>query len=311
MANEPAPAAAKTTPATAGPTPAQRAASAEFERGPTERFERDQATQRAADPWSDPNVTITRGEDGKPKVTAKAAPAAKVDLAAILDPEARAAAAEGQERVKVGDVELTPEEIAAAVEHKAAEDSRKLTLPTKPAEYRLELPADLVLPEGIKFEFKPDDPFLGPVIAKAREHALEQGWDQAQFSKMLGLYASSQVHQQTMLRDARLAEAKKLGDAGPARIDALCTWIDATQPPDAAASMKLMLVNEPIVRGFERIMQRQSDQSGENYSHLGRDSETAERVSDATWNSWSYVQQKEYADQFPQAGRPAANGRGR
>jgi hypothetical protein len=50
MANEPAPAAAKASPAPSGPTPAQRAVSAEFERGPTERFERDQATRRADDP---------------------------------------------------------------------------------------------------------------------------------------------------------------------------------------------------------------------------------------------------------------------
>jgi hypothetical protein len=295
MANEPA----QNSQTPSGPTPAQRAAVAEFERGPTERFERDQAARRAADPWSDPNVTITRGEDGRPKVTTKA-PAAKPDPTAILDPEARAAAAEGQERVKVGDVELTPEEIAAAVEHKAAEDSRKLTLPQKPDEYRLELPQDLILPDGIKFEFKPDDPFLGPVIAKAREHALEQGWDQAQFSKMLGLYASSQIHQQTMLRDAGAAEVKKLGDAGPARIDALYTWIDATQSPDIAANMKLLLVNERIVVGFENIMHRQANQGGGNYSHRGRDGETAERVSDAQWDKMTYTEKKEYADRASQ-----------
>jgi hypothetical protein len=217
-----------------------------------------------------------------------------------LDPEARAAAAEGQERVKFGDVELTPEEIAAAVEHKAAADSRKLTLPQKPDEYLLDLPKDLILPEGVRIEFKPDDKFKGPAIAKLREYALEQGWDQAQFSKVLGLYAASQVHELTMLRDARAAEVKKLGDAGPARVDALCTWIDATQSPDIAASMKLMLVNERIIVGFENIMHRQVNQGGGNYSAARRDGDAGERVSDAQWDKMSYTEKKEYADRASQ-----------
>jgi hypothetical protein len=151
----------------------------------------------------------------------------------------------------------------------------------------LDLPQDLILPEGIKIEFKPDDKFKGPAIAKLREYALEQGWDQAQFSKVLGLYAASQVHELTMLRDARAAEVKKLGDAGPARVNALCTWIDATQTPDIAANMKAMLVSERIIVGFENIMHRQVNQGGGNYSAARRDSETAERVSSATWDSWT------------------------
>jgi hypothetical protein len=91
MVDETAPA-AKTSPAPSGPTPAQRAASEEFSRTPEERFERDQAARRAADPWSDPNVTIVRGPDGKPQIKPKAQ-ATKTDPTAILDPEARAAAA--------------------------------------------------------------------------------------------------------------------------------------------------------------------------------------------------------------------------
>jgi hypothetical protein len=85
MVDETAPA-AKTSAAPSGPTPTQRAPNAEFERGPTDRFEHHQAAQRAENPWLDNTRTITRGADGKPIFNDKV-PAAKPDPAAILDPE--------------------------------------------------------------------------------------------------------------------------------------------------------------------------------------------------------------------------------
>lgn len=106
---------------------------------------------------------------------------------------------------------------------RAAEESRRLTLPQSPDKYEIKLPADFKAPDGVKFEFKADDPLL----AQARTMAHGMGISQDNFSKLLGLYAGAQVASQQQIAAARNAEVAKLGTTGPARIDALSTFFKA------------------------------------------------------------------------------------
>lgn len=102
----------------------------------------------------------------------------------------------------------------------AAEQSRRLSLPTKPEEYKAELPGDFKAPEGVEYKFNADDPLL----AQARAIAHESGLSQEKFSKLLAVYAGSQVASQQAVQTARNAEIAKLGATGPAQIDALSTF---------------------------------------------------------------------------------------
>jgi hypothetical protein len=82
---------------------------------------------------------------------------------------------------------------------KATEDSKRLTLPQKPDDYKIELPADFKPPEGVTFEFKADD----PLMAQARTFAHQAGISQEGFSKLLSLHAASQVESAASCRPRR------------------------------------------------------------------------------------------------------------
>ena len=50
---------------------------------------------------------------------------------------------------------------------------RRSTLPPSPNDYKAELPADFKVPDGMKYEFKPDDPLL--YQARQLFHDIDQG----------------------------------------------------------------------------------------------------------------------------------------
>jgi hypothetical protein len=49
-------------------------------------------------------------------------------------------------KVKIGKYEISETELGEMMQRQAVEDQRRLTMPTKPEEYKAELPADLKLP---------------------------------------------------------------------------------------------------------------------------------------------------------------------
>jgi hypothetical protein len=85
------------------------------------------------------------------------------------------------------------------------------------------LPADFTPPQGVTFEFNAADPLL----AQARAVAHENGLSQEGFSKLLGLYAGTQVSSAQAVKTAHDAEIAKLGPTGPARVDAVTTVFKA------------------------------------------------------------------------------------
>lgn len=149
------------------------------------------------------------------------------------------------------------------VAFKAAQDSKQLTLPAKPEDYKLALPKDFQPPAGVEFKLDETD----PLFAQARTWAKENGLTQDAFEKGIGLIAARDVATQQMLTTARNAEIAKLGANGTARVTALNTFLDAKGYP----ALKGMMVTAEIVTQMEKWMAETS--SGGSFSQAHRAAE--------------------------------------
>lgn len=149
----------------------------------------------------------------------------------------------------------------------AADDSRKLTLPQKPEDYKLELPQDFKLPAGAEWEWDDKDPLL----TEARKTAQELGIDQAGFSKLLALHVGTELGQSHRVKEAHDAEIAKLGATGSVRIDTVRTWAKAMVGDDMAKALDGMLVTAKHVEAFEKLMQKFTSQGSANFSQQHRE----------------------------------------
>lgn len=192
------------------------------------------------------------------------------------------------------------EHINAQTARLAAEDSRRLTLPQTPEAYQIALPADFKAPEGIEFKFVDNDPLL----AQAREvmHNIDQGKlsGQEAFSKLLGLYAGSQVGQAAQVAAARNAEVAKLGPTGPARVDTIGTFFKATLGDAEGAQLLSRLFTASDVQIAEKLVARFASQGAGAFSQQHRDVTAAGKVTPEAYEKMSYSEKKAYSAQFPQ-----------
>jgi hypothetical protein len=175
----------------------------------------------------------------------------------------------GGEKIKIGDVEISPDEFKKVMQFKGEQDARKLTLPTSAEGYELKVPADFKPPGDVKFEFNKDD----PVLANARKLALARGMDQGTFSDFLGVYAAERISEAVKINTARNAEIAKLGTMAPQRIDAIRTWAHGTLGSDLGGAIDQMLCTSKQVEAFEGIMNRFSRQGGTQFSQGHREGE--------------------------------------
>jgi hypothetical protein len=67
---------------------------------------------------------------------------------------------------------------------------------------------------------------------------------------MAGLYAGAQIGNEQMLKGARDAEVAKLGPAGPARVTAVQSFLEAQLGSDLGKVMGTMLVTAQARRGL-------------------------------------------------------------
>jgi len=222
------------------------------------------------------------------------------------DPAAPPVANPNAERIKVGEAEFTNEEILAALSEKASRDSNLLSVPAKPSDYKLDLPADFKLPEGVSFTFNAKDPIKGPALESAREWAKANSLTQEQFSSLLGLYAGSQAHEAKLIFDGAAAEKQKMGPAGTARVIAVTNFLKAELGDDLAKPFLQTLVLEKMVTGWERLIQKRTSQGVPGFRTTGREAPEANGhlpsgpEGEKIWSAMSYTQKKEYAERFPQ-----------
>ena len=108
--------------------------------------------------------------------------------AAPGEPPAPAAPASVTEdgKLKVGELELSADDVAALMATKAQADLRATQVPATAADYKPDLPADLQLPPGIEFKIDVSDPSYKDLANFA--HA--RGWSQSDLSTALGIFAA-------------------------------------------------------------------------------------------------------------------------
>jgi hypothetical protein len=204
--------------------------------------------------------------------------------------------ADGREGIRLGDRVFASDELAALAERAAAEDVRKASLPADPSAYRLELPADLVLPQGVSIEFQPNDPILGPSIERARAWAHSQGLSQEQFSSMLGLYAGSVAHERDTFRKAIQREIDALGPAGTARVTAVSQFLRAELGEELAAPLLKTMVTEKHVRAYETWINKRGGNVG-GFTRANSEPPPAPGLSDAQYAAMSARERYAYAQE--------------
>lgn len=160
------------------------------------------------------------------------------------------------------------EELNGLRAFRAEQDVRKNSLPKAEADYQVKLPASFQAPEGVKFEFDMND----PAIAQARKIALARGVDQETFSDMLGVYASNKIAEATNAAKAREANLAQLGAAGPQRVEAVATWLQARAGDEgkAVADFIRKFPSAPIVKTMESLIRQFSSQGGADFSQSHR-----------------------------------------
>src|SRR5262249_4248805 len=150
---------------------------------------------------------------------------------------ADAPAGASADRIKVGDVELSAQQVQDLLIDKANADARRATMPATPEAYEAKLPEGFKLPEGIAWEVDPADPLL----AAARRGANSRGMDQGGFSELLGLSAGAQAGSEAKINAARRAEIEKLGANGSMRVTALQTFFNGLVGTENAKAIDSMM----------------------------------------------------------------------
>jgi hypothetical protein len=178
---------------------------------------------------------------------------------------------QGSGAVEIDGVSWSHDQVREAIAGRVEQDARKASLPQSANDYQIKLPPDFKAPEGVRFEFDPNDALL----KSSRELAHKRGLDQEVYSDFLGLYAANKISEQQQLGTARAAELSKLGTAAQGRIDAIDTWLKARVGAKGAL-MAAQLRSYPVatmIEMFEGIMRSFSGQGGADYTQSGRQQE--------------------------------------
>jgi hypothetical protein len=154
------------------------------------------------------------------------------------------------------------------------------------------------LPPNVTVTLNPKDPIRGAGFQMAQNWAHKQGFSQAQFSEMLGVHAASIATEQLMINRAAEREKAALGDAGPARVDAVARFLRGTLGDSDAQPFLATLVRASQVDSWEKIMVKIMNPGGGSFNTRGRQPPDDGKVDDKTYASWSYTEKKEYAERM-------------
>jgi hypothetical protein len=297
---DPAPA-APPSPAPASPAPAPAAwpgsltgtrydapiSDAQFDRlGPQEQSKFARVRDAANNPtWQPRSDLAPDANPGAPKpAAAPGEPPA---------PPAAPAASVVDGKLRVGEYELSSDDIANLMRTRAELDLRPTQVPADASGYKPDLPADLKLPAGIEVKIDTSDPSYRDLAAFA--HA--RGWSQSDLSAALGIFASREAREAAAFAEAQRAEVQKLGANGTSRVTAVETWLRSELGDDLANGMRSMMVTEKIVRGFEKLAAQRTTQGAAPFSQAHRTPEpyAPGRVSDEEYSRMSQADRWAYA----------------
>lgn len=179
---------------------------------------------------------------------------------------------------------------------KAADDSRRASLPQTAEGYELKLPDGFAAPEGIEVKLDVNDPMLKD--AKAMAHA--KGWSQKDFSDALGVVATMKATEAKAYETAKTKNLEALGAKGPERIDAVTRWLNANGSEAEIKPIIATLATAAHVTFFEKIISKLSSQGAANFRRGGEDVDTG-KVTQEQYDKMSYGEKKAYAEKHSKA----------
>jgi hypothetical protein len=221
-------------------------------------------------------------------------PAVAPKPAAPGDPAPAPAASVVDGKLRVGEFELSPDDIASLMQSKAQADLRAAAVPPD-GNYQAKLPDGFKMPEGLgEFVFNEAD----PAFVDLKRWAAGKELDQQTFSEMLSFYASSEAQKEAAFRAAQAREVEKLGANGVSRVTAIDTWLRSQIGDELTGKMRVMIVSSAIVEGFERLAAKHTSQGSASFSQAHRappEPGGPGRVSDEEYSRMSQSERWAYA----------------
>lgn len=177
---------------------------------------------------------------------------------------------------------------------KAAEDSRRATLPQTPEAYEAKLPEGFKAPDGIDVKIDVNDPML----KNARELAHAKGWSQSDFSEALGIVAAMKAQEAATYETLKTKNLEGLGTKGPERIDAVTRYLSANFPEAVVKPVLATMATTAHVEMFEAFISKLASQGRTStFTQTGRDVDTG-KVSPEVYEKMSYGEKKAYAERM-------------
>jgi hypothetical protein len=175
--------------------------------------------------------------------------------------------------------------LAKALETFEQAEARAAKVPKSADEYKLEVPKDFKLPQGMELDAN------HPLLPAAREFAHKNGLTQEQFSELVTLDAR-RLESFKAAETARLANEKKaLGPEADKRIETLSTWIDKAAPsPEHAQAVKAAMGNAKIVEFVEGLMKQTISGGVESLNAVNQQGRSDGRP--ANWETMSPVDKR-------------------
>lgn len=128
-------------------------------------------------------------------------------------------------------------------------DAATKDIAAKPEDVKIELPENFEMPKGLEFKPDPSDPMFNDF----QKLAVETKMNPAQVKGAVGLYAKMLLAQNQNAEAAVAKEMQALGAAATTRVDAAKRWLNATLPPDQAATLGYALNTKAGVEAVEKL----------------------------------------------------------
>ena len=179
------------------------------------------------------------------------------------------------------------------VAFKALEDSRRLSLPQRPEDYKVTNTPAWKPPPGVEFKLNPDDPGM----VAARQYAQKHQISQDGFAELMDIYASVEVGSKQRIQQAHANEMAKLGANATSRLDAVTTFLKSQLGEDMARDVSKFLFTSTQVEAWEKIMATVRTQGASSYTPQHAENAPT-KISDEEYAKMSFGERRAYAERF-------------
>lgn len=166
---------------------------------------------------------------------------------------------------------------------KADADARAKAVPQNLEDYKVELPAEFKLPDGLKADVLKDSPLLQP----AREFAKKHGLSTDAFKEMVALQAQGEIANFNALKVAAEKQKTLLGENANARVQALTTKLTSTLGPELANAILPMMFTAKQVEAVEKLL---AGAAAPKFNSNGRSLDERPKMTPAEWDALSPTQ---------------------